>query len=177
MSLYQISQEIERLQNRVSYDNEIEAYVDLDTGEILTDEELNSMFAELGMEKKEILEWMAKCVINDRSEAEAIKAEEKRLAERRKRFEKRAERFLSIIDRECAGENTNLGVATMKYTLTRSLETTDEEEAMQWLEASGHEDMIRVKKELKKTEIKKLIQSGTIVPGVEIAERKSASLK
>lgn len=178
--LYEINAEIERMQNRIEWEPDANAYVDYDTGEILSDEELDAMFAELKMDKHEILVWMAKCVLNDRSEAESIRAEEKRLAERRKRFEKRAERFERIIDRECAGENTDLGVATMKYTTSHPLEFKEEQEQaiIKWLEEKGYKECVKVTKEIRKTETKNLInKKGIMVPGCTVADKKNPSLK
>ena len=177
--LYEINQEVSRLQERVDWNPEISSYVDLDTGEILTEEELKKLFDELAMNKRDILIWMAKAALNDRSEAASIRAEEKRLATRRQRFEKRAERFEKLIERECAGETTDLEVATMKFTMGHPLDYPAEKEAeiISWLEGNGHAECINVKKEIKKTETKKLINGGIKVPDCTILDRKSGSLK
>lgn len=177
--LYEINNEIARVQERIEWNDEHKTWVDLDTGEMLSDEEMDALFSELQMSKREVLVWMAKCVLNDRSEALAIREEEKRLAVRRKRFEKRAERFESIIDRECNGVNTDLEVATMKYTMGHPLDFPVEKEGeiIRWLEENGHGDCVKVEKEVRKTETKKLINSGVAVPDCRVIDRKSPSLK
>lgn len=178
MRLYEINAEFARLQERVEWDGE--RYIDLDTGEIMTDEELDRLFEELGMAKDEILRWLAKSVINDRAEAEAIKAEEKRLKERRERFEKRAERFEDIIRRECGGVTTDLGVATMAYRKSQAVEFKDEDipDILAWLEEHDHTEAIKyIEPEVRKTELKKIIKSGEKVPYAAIVDRVNGKLK
>lgn len=176
--LYEIAQEIERIQERVEWDGE--QYVDLDTGEIMSEEDLQALFQSLNMDKKEILTWMAKCVINDRAEADALKAEEKRLKARREAKEKRVERFLAILDRECAGEKTNLGVATMSYRKSEAVvfDEKDVPDITKWLETHGHEDCLNYKvPEIRKTELKALIKGGVHVPLAMVEERLNGKLK
>ena len=179
MKLYEINEEVARLQERVEYDPDFDGYVDLDTGEIMTDEELDKLFEDLQMDKYETLCWMAKCRLNDLAEAVAIREEEKRLAARRKRFEKRAERFLEIIDRECYGQPTDFGVASLKYTMSHPLDFPEEKEAeiIKWLEEHGHEDAVKVEKEIKKSVVTKLIKAGVTVPDCKILDKKNANLK
>lgn len=89
MKLYEVNQQLEELLAKLEPDAE--------TGEILADDD--SIFAEidaLQMERKSILEYLAKLVLNYRAEESALKEEEKRLAERRKRIEKKEDRLLSI---------------------------------------------------------------------------------
>ena len=108
MKLYEINTEILRLTDAIEFDEE--------TGEILGD--TDGLFAQidaLQMEKNRILEWLAKLVLNLRSEATALKSEEERLKARRDRLSKKEERLMSVLDRECGGEKTDLGVATLSY--------------------------------------------------------------
>ena len=96
MKLYEINAEILRLTDAIEFDEE--------TGEILGD--TDEMFAQiqlLQMEKNSILEYLAKLVLNIRSEAAAVKTEEQRLKARRDRLAKKEERLMRVLDRECAG--------------------------------------------------------------------------
>lgn len=82
MKLYEINAEILRLTDAIEFDEE--------TGEILGD--TDEMFAQiqlLQMEKNSILEYLAKLVLNIRSEAAAVKTEEQRLKARRERLAKK----------------------------------------------------------------------------------------
>ena len=80
--LYEINAEIERLTEAAIWDDERGEWIDQGTGEIFTDEQLEAEFTRLGMERHEILVWIAKKVMNIRGEIEAHKAEEKRLADK-----------------------------------------------------------------------------------------------
>lgn len=89
MKLYEINAEILRLTDAIEFDEE--------TGEILGD--TDEMFAQiqlLQMEKNSILEYLAKLVLNIRSEAAAVKTEEQRLKARRDRLAKKEERLMRV---------------------------------------------------------------------------------
>lgn len=170
MKLYEINEEIARLTDTLLVDEE--------TGEIVGDtEEFCYQLEALNMEKKRILEYLAKMVLNTRSDAEALKTEEQRLKARREKLEKKAEKLLAVIDREC-GEKTDLGVATLSYRASTAVEVTDSKKAVYWLMLNGHNNCYRMKEpEVSKTDVKALIKSGTEVPGCAIVERQTYSLK
>lgn len=171
MKLYEINEEILRLIDQIAVDEE--------TGEILCD--LDGICAEidaLQMERHSILEYLAKLTLNLRSEAAVVKAEEARLRERRNRLEKKEARLMQILDRECAGEKTDLGVATFQYRKTSRVEVTDAAQAVTWLKQHGHTDCFRIPApEVAKSEVKKLLTAGTGVPGCAVVEDRSYSLK
>ena len=180
MTLYEINGEIARLQERVEWNDDANGFIDLDTGEILSEEELNKLFDDLQMDKRERLEWMAKAVINDRGQANSIDAEIKRLQAMKKRFERRAERFEEIIVRECNGEKTQLGVATVSFRKSTAVEYDPEKivSIAQWLEECGYSRCVRKKDpELDKNAIKSLSKTGVYIPNVNIVERVNGSLK
>lgn len=82
MHLYEINAEIALLLQQLE--------VDPETGEILaSSEDIIRQLDTLGMERSCILEYLAKVVIETRAEANALKIEEERLAERRRRFERK----------------------------------------------------------------------------------------
>ena len=113
-----------------------------------------------------------------RAEAAAIKAEEIRLRERRTRLGKKEERLMAILDRECNGEKTDLGVATVSYRKTNRMEITDSGEALFWLREFGYTDCYKTPApEISKSEVKKLVKSGVEVPGCELVEDYSCSLR
>ena len=69
MKLYEINEEIARLTDTLLVDEE--------TGEIVGDtEEFCNQLEALNMEKKRILEYLAKLVLNTRSDVEALKTED-----------------------------------------------------------------------------------------------------
>jgi hypothetical protein len=171
MKLYEINTEILRLTDQIEFDEE--------TGEIFCDiDAIYAAIETIQLEKKSILEYLAKIVLNLRAEAAALKAEEQRLKMRRERLTKKEERLMKILDRECAGEKTDLGVATFSYRNTSHVDVLDMAKAIHWLESNKHFDCFRIPDpEVAKTEIKKLINAGTNVPGCVVVEDYSCSLK
>lgn len=170
MKLYEINAEIEALLNELEPDPE--------TGEVMGDyESVVARLEQLDIEKKSVLGYLAKLVLNARSEAEGIRAEEKRLRERRQSLERKDERLMRILDRECGGTNTDCGVASVYYRKTTKVNVTDSGKAVLWLQ-NNHEDCIRYQEpEISKTEVKKLLAAGTEVPGVELVHDLSCSLR
>ena len=85
---------------------------------------------------------------------------------------------MQILDRECAGEKTDLGVATFQYRRTSRVEVTDPEKAVAWLKRRKLTDCFRVPApEVAKAEVKKLLTAGTKDPGCAVVEDGSYSLK
>ena len=169
MKLYEVNQAIEGI---------FELLVDPETGELLPDENLLMQLDALQMERSRILEYLAKLVLNTRSQMTALKEEEKRLKERRAALERKDDRLMAILDRECAGQKTDCGVATICYRKTTRVEVGDDETAVSWLMANGHNNCYKVTApELSKSEIKKLLATGTEVPGVALVQDLSCSLR
>ena len=171
MKLYEINLEIMRLADAIPFDEE--------TGEILGDvDEFYQQIESLQMEKQRILEYLAKLVLNLRSEEEALKTEEKRLKDRRQRLEKKEDRLIRVLDRECAGQTTDLGVATLAYRKTSHVEVTDSAKAVRWLKRHKYMSCFRVPEpEIAKSEVRKLMHAGTEVPGCCVVSDTSFSLK
>ena len=107
-----------------------------------------------------------------------MKAEEVRLSNRRKRLEKKDARLMQVIDRECAGEKTDLDVATVTYRKSDPLEVTAAEAAIKWLTDNGHTECLNFKQpDIRKAETKALIKAGREIPGAVIVDKKTCSLK
>lgn len=170
MKLYEINAEIEALLNELEPDPE--------TGEVASDyESVVERLEQLEIEKKTILGYLAKLVLNARAEAESIRAEEKRLRDRRQSLERKDERLMRILDRECGGENTDCGVASVYYRRTAKVTVIDSEKAILWLQ-NNHEDCLRYQEpEISKNEVKKLLTAGTGIPGIELVHDLSCSLR
>ncbi len=171
MKLYEINEAILRLTEQLTVDEE--------TGEVTGNlDEVCAEIDALQMERHSILEFLAKLVLNLRAEIAALKAEEDRLHDRRSHLEKKVERLLQILDRECAGEKTDLGVATLQYRKTSRVEVTDAAKAVSWLKRRKLTDCFRIPApEVAKTAVKKLLTAGTRVPGCALVEDRSYSLK
>lgn len=169
MKLYEVNQAIEGI---------FEMLVDPETGEILPDETLLAQLDALQMERSRILEYLAKLVLNTKAQIGAIKEEEQRLRERRYGCDRKVERLMAILDRECAGEKTDCGVATVCYRKTSRVEVGDDTAAVNWLMENGHSTCYKVPApEISKAEVKKLLTAGTEVPGVTLVQDYSCSLR
>lgn len=170
MKLYEVNEALENLLLLLEPDPE--------TGEVSAD--FDSVLAEINalqMERSRILEYLAKLVLNCRSDVAAIKTEEDRLKERRQRVERKADRIMEILKRECGGENTDCGVATVRYRNTEKLDVADGRSTIEWLEQHGYDTFIRYKEpEVSKSDVKKLIKAGAEIPGAAIVKEQSCSL-
>jgi len=111
--------------------------VNPDTGEVIPDEALLAQLDSLQMERSRILEYLAKLVLNTKSEVASLREEEQRLRDRRGGLERKIDRLMAILDRECAGEKTNCGVATVCYRKTTKVDVADGPAAILWLKKTA----------------------------------------
>ena len=171
MKLYEINNEIAALLVQLEPDPE--------TGEIPSnEEELIAQINSLALRREDILEHLAKQVLNIRAESAALKAEEERLKKRRGALDVKDKRLVHILDRECDGVTTNLGVATLSYRKTSKVEVTDEAKAVNWLKRHKFMDAIKVvAPTVYKTEVRRLLSAGQKVPGCMVVDDRSCSLK
>lgn len=175
MKLYEINKAILDILDRMG--------VDPDTGEVIDgdgdkSEETWAELSALQMEKNRILEYLAKEVLNTRADQDALKTEEERLKAKRRVKEKREERLMHILDRECDGVKTDLGVATVAYRRSEVLDVQDTNEAVQWLKDHDLERCIKyIAPEIRKDEVKKLWKGGKQIPGTELVEKRNCSLR
>ncbi len=171
MKLYEVNQAIQEIVDQIDFDPE--------TGEILCDSEgLFEQLNALQMERKSIMTYLAKIVINLRSEASALKTEEDRLKDRRKKIEAKEERLLSILDRECAGEKTDFGVATFSYRASTKVDVSDTNKAISWLKDNGYSECYRtIDPEINKNNLKRLLKAGVLVPCAVLVEGRTYNLK
>ena len=171
MKLYEVDSEILRLLCLLEPDPE--------TGEIPENEEqLLTELNGLQMEREHILEYLAKVVLNNRAEQAMLKIEEARLYERRKKLEAKEDRLMRVLDRECDGKNTNLGIATFRYRATTKIEMADRAKAVNWLRRHKYKDAIRVMEpEVDKTVVRQLLKNGAKIPGLALLQSQSCSLK
>ena len=108
MKLYEVNRQIEELLGRLEPDPE--------TGEIPADEEeIIARINELAIAREDILTYLAKLFLNGKAMLQSLRAEEIRLKDRSQKMARKQDRLLSILDRECGGEKTDLGVATLFY--------------------------------------------------------------
>ena len=171
MKLYEVNQQLEDLIVQLEPDPE--------TGEIPANEdEIIAQINALALKREDILQYLAKLALNTKATVQSMKAEEKRLKDRRQRMESRHDRLIAILDRECGGEKTDLGVATLCYRKASHVEITDEDAAYRWLKENGHDDCYRIPKpEISKLYVGKLLDAGDQIPGAERVVSVSCYLK
>ena len=155
MTIYEIDQEIQRL---------LDSGVDPETGELLFDPET---LEALQMERDAKVENLALAYKNMQAEAKAIKAEEEALAQRRKATEAKAERAREYLDFVLAGERFNSPRVAVSYRKSKKLELADG--FVSW--AMEHApDYLRYN-------IAAAIKSGVVIPGAELVESQSMTIK
>ena len=171
MKLYEVNQQIEDLLTQLEPDPE--------TGEIPANEdEIIAQINALALKREDILQHLAKLALNTKATVQSMKAEEKRLHDRRQRMEQKQDRLIAILDRECGGEKTDLGVATLCYRKTTHVEITDKDAALKWLKENGHDDCYRIPKpEISKLYVGKLLDAGDQIPGAERVASTSCYLR
>ena len=171
MKLYEVNQQLEELLIQLEPDPE--------TGEVpANEEEILEKINTLALKREDILQYLAKLSLNTKAAVQSMKAEEKRLHDRRVRMEQRQEHLITILDRECGGQKTDLGIATLCYRRSSRVELTDEEAAFAWLQKNGHEECYRIPKpEISKLYVGKLLDAGDKVPGAERVTSTSCYLR
>lgn len=147
--------------------------VDAETGEI--DAEKASEYLEaLQLERGVKIENIAVYVKSLTSEADAIKAEEKRLKERREQKERKAERLKEYLKSSMLAFNepkfetarVALSFRTSKQVIVADMEKLDKAYIKEKVEYSAD-----------KTAIKKAIESGATVDGAYIEEKQNLNIK
>lgn len=170
MKLYEVNAAIQELLLMLEPDPE--------TGEVAATDDIIEQLGHLEMERSAILEYLAKVVLDTRAGVDALKNEERRLKERRQALERKDERLMQILDRECAGQKTDCGVATICYRKTTRVEVSDDQTSITWLKENGYDSCYKQPApEVSKSEVKKLLQAGTDVPGIALIQDLSCSLR
>lgn len=163
MTIFEIGKEIENLLNLVNEDGEV-------------DDETFAKLMELQQAKDEKMENTACWIVNLRAEANAIREQEKILAERRKRIEKKAESVAEFLKRALNGEKlADESRVSVSYRKTKSVETDDGFAA--WCIENGHDELLSYKDpEVNKTAVKEYLKTHEL-DNARIVESVSMSVK
>lgn len=155
-------------------DRAILSLVDPETGEILDTEALD----QLQMERETKLENVACWIKNLDAEGAAIRAEEIKLAERRKVVERKVDRLKKYLADALNGEKFQTAKCSVSFRKTSKVEITDSESAAKWCEENGLFDLVVYSAPtVSKTELGKLLKAGTEIPGAEVVEGLSLGVK
>lgn len=143
---------------------------DLETGEV--DEEQEALAQELKLDIiAEGAEKLCKVRANFKSEIDALKAEENRLAEKRKSLEKKIvniEDFIEYIWRRSDTDKLKAGTFTVSMRLSEAVKLEDNFE---------NKDYGRYEFKADKVEIKKALKSGIKIDGAEIVVNENLQIK
>ena len=155
--------------NLYDIEYEIMNCVDPETGEIIDEKRLDAL--QMAREKKieNILLWIK----NLKSEADAIKIEEKALADRRKADEKKSESLTQYVQSVLNGEKFKTPRVAVSYRRSESVVVDDVKLMMEVCD-----DYLRYKEpEPDKAKIKAALKDGVDVPGCHLEERQNMTIK
>lgn len=148
--------------------------IDTETGEILDAEQLDK----LQIERDVKIENIALYIKSLRADAEAIKAEEKRLAERRKAKENRAESLKEYLYNALNGEAFETPRVRLSFRGSEAVNITDEFSVVEYLEKNYIEKALtyslpKISKEI----VGKLLKEGKEIPGAVLQQNNNLQIK
>jgi hypothetical protein len=152
--------------NLFEIEREIMSCVDMETGEIIDTEKLD----QLSMERDTKIENIACWIKNLSAEATALKEQKQAFADRQKTAENKMESLKKYLATYLNGQKFATDKVAVSFRKASSVNVTDmtliPEEYLKYEEPT-----------VNKTAVKDAIKSGLIVPGAEIAEGQSISIK
>ena len=155
-------------------DAAMDALVDPETGEIMD----NEAFDALSMEREKKIENVACWVKNERALAEEIGAEIRKMQERKKAAENRAERLKDYLLYATGGQKYQSARAQVSFRSSESTEITDPDALTKWALTNNRDDMLVYKKpEISKSAVKEAIKGGAEIPGAQIVSNVSVIIK
>lgn len=156
-------------------DSQIMALVDPETGEVADLEELEA----LSMARDQKLENMACWIKNMKADSAGIAEEIKALQERKKAVDARRERISKLLQDALAGQKFESARCVVSFRKTPpAVEIDDVRATADWLASAGYDDCLKYRDpEIKKTELRELINGGTVVPGCRVVQRQSMTIK
>lgn len=166
MTLYEIKEDILKAINNIE--------IDEDTGEIMNTDALDDLQEQFSDKAENI----ALYIKNTNAEAEAIKFEEKRLSERRKTLENKAERlkqYLSAAMNEVGADKISTSKVALSFRKTSVVEVDDG--FVDWAEKNADFLLDYKPPTVSKTAIKDAIKNGSIIEHAHLIERKNLIIR
>lgn len=157
--------------NLYEIDQAIASLVDPDTGEVLDYAE----FEALNMARSQKVENIALWIKNLRSQAEAIRNEEKVLSERRQKATHKAEMLSAYLSKMLDGQTLDTPRVQCGFRRSSAVKL-DENVFMIWASVED-KSLLRVKSEPDKAEIMRRLKAGDSIPGAELVERNNLIVK
>ncbi|MGL5962661.1 MAG: siphovirus Gp157 family protein [Cetobacterium sp.] len=168
-SLYEITNEFIELE-RLYEDS-----IDEETGELCNTEYLEALEVKLGLLLEEKSEGVIKYMKNMESDVVALKSEEKRLNELRKRKEKKIEGFKRYLEQNLNRMGKNkINTALGTISLRKSIQTLINEDIITYDERYSRKiEIIKYDK----ASIKKLLEEGVDIEGASVVDNYTVSIK
>lgn len=160
MNLYEIDQKMM---------DAFAAAVDPETGEII-DEEMKDSFDQLAIDRDQKIENICLFIKNLRAEAAALKAEKEAFAAREKASENKAESLLRYLKGYLNGEAFKATRAAVSWRRTKSVKIDD-------LNMIPADYVIQPDPVPNKMAIRRAIAAGETVPGAELVENQSMTVR
>ena len=147
-------------------DEEILNCVDMETGEIIDVERLG----QLQLAREDKVEGIALWIKNLLSDADAIKSEEEKLAQRRKANENKAKNLKEYLSKFLNGQKFKTPKVSISYRKSESVEVTDisnlDDDYLKFAEPT-----------VDKTKVKKALKAGTVLQGVSLVENQNIQIR
>lgn len=157
--------------NLYEVDNAILGCVDTETGEIINEEALNA----LKMQRDTKIENIALWIKNLLSDAEQIKAEKDKLAEREKLAKNKAESLKKYLSDYMDGGKFSTPRVVISFRKSESVEISDIEEIMKLDNADNY---LKYSYPMpNKAAIKQAIKGGAKIPGCNLVEKNNIQIK
>lgn len=140
--------------------------VDMETGEIIDMDKLQ----ELQMSFNDKVEGIALWIKNLLSDAEAIKAEKDKLAERQKVCENKAKNLKEYLNVFLEGQKFKTPRVSISYRKSKSVDVSD-------ISLLDNEYLKFKEPEADKTKLKKALEAGEIIEGATLIEKNNIQIK
>lgn len=147
-------------------DEEILNCVDMETGEIIDVEKLG----QLQLARDDKVEGIAIWIKNLLSDADAIKSEEEKLAQRRKANENKAKNLKEYLSKFLNGQKFKTPKVSISYRKSESVEVTD-------LSKLDDDYLKFAEPTVDKTKVKKALKAGTVLQGVSLVENQNIQIR
>jgi len=157
--------------NLYEIDHAILDCVDMETGEIIDVDALNT----LEMERDAKIENIALWIKNLLSDAEQIKAEMKTMAERKKSAENKAENLKIYLTGYLNGSKFSTSKVAISFRKSKSVDVSDINKIMSMDDADSYLKYAEPTPD--KTAIKQAIESGKTIPGCSLVEKNNIQIK
>lgn len=178
MTLYEIDERLRLLE---------EYSVDSETGEIISDEDFDELYANVQMDLETKIENTLCFIKSIKAEADAIKEEKKKLDVRQKQKEKLAERLTKNIDNFITNQFTNEDgeldfISKNKYKFESprarlSYRKSQSVEIMPNAQIPAEYIKTKIEESPDKTKLKTALKSGVEIEGVKLTDNLSMTIK